>query len=288
MGCRGRPVRKLAPPRPLAAWRPWRPWRPWRFSGSVLGCKTAVEVRDFLTERGSQATPPVPLGSRKVHMYAVIKTGGKQYRVSEGQKLRVERLPGNPGDAVNFDQVLLVGGDAPQIGRPLVSGAIGQRRNPRPGSGEKDHRLQASPPQELPAQAGPSSALHRAEDHRASRPRSAAMAHKKGAGSTRNGRGSNAQRRGVKVYAGTPVARGQHPRSAGRARRSMPARTSAPAKTSRSSRSSTASSNTSGRRTRSARFRSTRPFRTRRPRSRRAPDRRSRRRAPGSRRARRR
>jgi large subunit ribosomal protein L21 len=56
-------------------------------------------------------------------MYAVIQTGGKQYRVVEGQKLRVERLPGGPGDAVQFDQVLLVGGDAPQIGRPLVSGA---------------------------------------------------------------------------------------------------------------------------------------------------------------------
>jgi large subunit ribosomal protein L21 len=56
-------------------------------------------------------------------MYAVIKTGGKQYRVSEGQKLRVERLPGSPGDALSFDQVLLVGGDTPKIGRPLVSGA---------------------------------------------------------------------------------------------------------------------------------------------------------------------
>jgi large subunit ribosomal protein L21 len=56
-------------------------------------------------------------------MYAVIKTGGKQYRVSEGQKLRVERLAGNPGDALTFDEVLLVGGDTPKIGRPLVSGA---------------------------------------------------------------------------------------------------------------------------------------------------------------------
>ncbi|HEX9295036.1 MAG TPA: 50S ribosomal protein L21 [Polyangiaceae bacterium] len=56
-------------------------------------------------------------------MYAVIKTGGKQYRVIEGQKLRVERLPGNPGDAVSFDQVLFLGGDSPKIGQPLVNGA---------------------------------------------------------------------------------------------------------------------------------------------------------------------
>lgn len=56
-------------------------------------------------------------------MYAVIKTGGKQYRVSEGQKLRVEKLPGNPGDSVTFDEVLLLGGDSPKIGQPVVKGA---------------------------------------------------------------------------------------------------------------------------------------------------------------------
>lgn len=57
-------------------------------------------------------------------MYAVIKTGGKQYRVEQGQKLRVEKLPGNPGDTIELDQVLLVaGGDAPKIGQPLVEGA---------------------------------------------------------------------------------------------------------------------------------------------------------------------
>jgi large subunit ribosomal protein L21 len=56
-------------------------------------------------------------------MYAVIQTGGKQYRVIEGQNLFVERLPGNPGDQVSFDQVLLLGGETPKIGQPLVSGA---------------------------------------------------------------------------------------------------------------------------------------------------------------------
>lgn len=56
-------------------------------------------------------------------MYAVIKTGGKQYRVSEGQRLRVERLEGNPGQAVTFDEVLLVGGDSLKVGQPTVAGA---------------------------------------------------------------------------------------------------------------------------------------------------------------------
>lgn len=56
-------------------------------------------------------------------MYAVIRTGGKQYRVIEGQTLRVEKLPGSAGDKVTFGEVLLVGGDTPKIGQPLVKGA---------------------------------------------------------------------------------------------------------------------------------------------------------------------
>ncbi len=60
-------------------------------------------------------------------MFAVIQTGGKQYRVSEGDKLRVEKLPGDVGASVTFDKVLLigaaVGGDSVKVGTPLVSGA---------------------------------------------------------------------------------------------------------------------------------------------------------------------
>jgi large subunit ribosomal protein L21 len=56
-------------------------------------------------------------------MYAVIKTGGKQYRVAQGDTLRVEKLPGNVGDTVTLNDVLLVGGEAVKIGHPLVSGA---------------------------------------------------------------------------------------------------------------------------------------------------------------------
>jgi large subunit ribosomal protein L21 len=56
-------------------------------------------------------------------MYAVIKTGGKQYKVAQGDKLRVEKLPGNVGDTVTFEEVLLVGGDALKIGTPTVAGA---------------------------------------------------------------------------------------------------------------------------------------------------------------------
>ena len=57
-------------------------------------------------------------------MYAVIKTGGKQYRVSEGDILKVEKLDAEQGSTVDFDQVLMVAdGDDIKIGAPLVEGS---------------------------------------------------------------------------------------------------------------------------------------------------------------------
>ena len=59
-------------------------------------------------------------------MYAIVKTGGKQYRVEPGQTVVVEKLPGDEGAAVEFDRVLLVSsgdGTDVKVGQPLVSGA---------------------------------------------------------------------------------------------------------------------------------------------------------------------
>ena len=57
-------------------------------------------------------------------MYAVIKTGGKQYRVEPGERLRVEKLPGDKGAKVTFGEVLMVGGGetAARVGKPFVPG----------------------------------------------------------------------------------------------------------------------------------------------------------------------
>ncbi len=56
-------------------------------------------------------------------MYAVVRTGGKQARVREGDVLDVERLPGAEGETIELSEVLLVGDDPVRIGTPLVEGA---------------------------------------------------------------------------------------------------------------------------------------------------------------------
>jgi len=56
-------------------------------------------------------------------MFAVIKAGGKQYRVAAEDVIRIDRVKSEPGEIVEFGEVLLLGGDSPQIGLPTISGA---------------------------------------------------------------------------------------------------------------------------------------------------------------------
>jgi large subunit ribosomal protein L21 len=71
-------------------------------------------------------------------MYAVIKTGGKQYKVSAGEKLKVESIPADVGAQITLDQVLLVAdGDSVTMGTPLVSGASVKATVVGHGRGEK-------------------------------------------------------------------------------------------------------------------------------------------------------
>jgi large subunit ribosomal protein L21 len=71
-------------------------------------------------------------------MYAVIRTGGKQYRVAAGEKLKVEQIPADVGTEITLDQVLMIGdGESVKIGAPLVTGAqvkatvLAQGRHPK-------------------------------------------------------------------------------------------------------------------------------------------------------------
>ncbi|MGH7813287.1 MAG: 50S ribosomal protein L21 [Candidatus Binataceae bacterium] len=56
-------------------------------------------------------------------MFAIVKTGGKQYRVGVGDQITVERLPGEKGGEVSLDEVLAIGGETAKIGTPTVEGA---------------------------------------------------------------------------------------------------------------------------------------------------------------------
>jgi large subunit ribosomal protein L21 len=71
-------------------------------------------------------------------MYAVIRTGGKQYRVSKGDRIELERLPGEEGESIEFSDVLMVGEGADvQVGTPLVDGGKVQATVVRQGKGKK-------------------------------------------------------------------------------------------------------------------------------------------------------
>jgi large subunit ribosomal protein L21 len=79
----------------------------------------------------------MPGSNTEKKMFAVFKTGGKQYRVAAEEVLKVDKIKGEPGEIVEFGEVLVVGGDAVTLGTPTVAGAtvaaevIGQRRGPK-------------------------------------------------------------------------------------------------------------------------------------------------------------
>ncbi|MDF2700295.1 MAG: ribosomal protein L21p [Haloplasmataceae bacterium] len=70
-------------------------------------------------------------------MYAVIKTGGKQLRVEEGQTVWVEKIDATEGDVVVFDEVLLVGGETTKVGAPLINGATVTAKVEKQGKSKK-------------------------------------------------------------------------------------------------------------------------------------------------------
>ena len=70
-------------------------------------------------------------------MFAVIRTGGKQYKVAKDDVIAIERLDGDAGAKITFGEVLMLGGDAPKHGAPLVSGASVFAEVVEQGKGEK-------------------------------------------------------------------------------------------------------------------------------------------------------
>ena len=107
-------------------------------------------------------------------MYAVIQTGGKQYRVEPGKTIMVEKLEGDAGAKVVFDQVLLVSsgdGASVTVGKPTVAGAKVTGEIVEQDARRQARRVQVPPPQELrPQERSPPGSTRRSRSRR-SRPK---------------------------------------------------------------------------------------------------------------------
>ena len=99
-------------------------------------------------------------------MFAVIRTGGKQYRVAPNDIIEVEKIAGQPGDIIELAEVLLLGGDSPKTGSPTIAGALVAAEVIEQTARRQDHRLQEEAALELPPQEGPSPGADRAPHHR--------------------------------------------------------------------------------------------------------------------------
>ena len=145
-------------------------------------------------------------------MYAIVKTGGKQYKVAEGDVIEVEKLDAAPGAEVALAAILLVDGDAVTHDADKLRQGHRHRRGGRADQGPEDPHPQVQEQDRLPQAAGSPSAADPGQGHRhhaaASKERHT-MAHKKGASSSRNGRDSNPQFLGVKRFGGQDVKAGE-------------------------------------------------------------------------------
>ena len=90
-------------------------------------------------------------------MFAVFKTGGKQYRVAAEDVLKIDKVKGEPGEIVEFGEVLVVGGDSVTLGAPTVAGAtvaaevLDQARGPKIIAFKKRRQKEFAPQTRLPA-----------------------------------------------------------------------------------------------------------------------------------------
>ena len=160
----------------------------------------------------------------KTDSYAIISLGGKQYRVREGERLLVDRLPHDEGKTFHPDLVMLGGDGDPKLGDALkgaqVTAKVAAHVLGKKVIVGKHRRHRVSPPQRPPqppvADRDPvdrqeGNALHDGEEDRRldhEERRELAMAHKKGLGSSKNGRDSQSKRLGVKIFDGQDIKAG--------------------------------------------------------------------------------
>ncbi len=153
-------------------------------------------------------------------MYAIVQAGGRQVRVTSGGFATLDGTAGEPGAELTLEQVLLVEKDGGEVmaGSPFVANARVMAIVEGETRGPEDPRVQEEAPQGHAPHQGAPRRLHARAHHghhslgeslsRSSLSETADMAHKKGQGSSRNGRDSNSQRLGVKAHDGNLVSGG--------------------------------------------------------------------------------
>ena len=104
--------------------------------------KSGAIILEYAAQRGKRFRKETPKLASNEHrrclfMYAIIATGGKQYKVAEGDVIKVERLGAAAGEAVTFDQVLAVNNGEMKIGCPTVEGATVSATVVKEGKGKK-------------------------------------------------------------------------------------------------------------------------------------------------------
>ena len=127
----------------------------------------SLEMQVSTASSGSAGScRPKPSGGDEVniersYMYAVVKTGGKQYKVAAGEKIKVEQIAADVGQEIVLDQVLAVGNGAElTVGAPLVAGASVKATVVAQGQSRQGSHLQDAPSQALPKARRSSPALH--------------------------------------------------------------------------------------------------------------------------------
>jgi len=107
----------------------------YNFRAALNGCGLSTQKRDLLPAPDSE---PVIKERQVQSMHAIIVTGGKQYKVTEGDTLYIEKLNAEAGDTITFDQVLAVlNGDNATFGAPVVEGATVTANVVKNGKGKK-------------------------------------------------------------------------------------------------------------------------------------------------------
>ena len=104
--------------------------------------KSGAIILEYAAQRGKRFRKETPKLASNEHrrclfMYAIIATGGKQYKVAEGDVIKVERLGAGAGETVTFDQVLAVNNGELQIGCPTVAGVTVTATVEKEGKGKK-------------------------------------------------------------------------------------------------------------------------------------------------------